>query len=531
MKVISEKNLIVGTGPTALAAAMAFRSLDVPFEVLDVGYDLNPNRERMVNALAASDPEDWSKPRIEALFPPPATSVKGVEKRFAFGSDFAYRRPAQLSLTTEDCLVDVSHGLGGFGNVWGAAMLPYTAHDVANWPIPLADLERSYERVARFVPRSAEADALQSIFPLYGDDLPALERSDQTRRLLKWLEGRRERLRDQGVHFGRARVAVDSSGMTTTTCRYCGRCLDGCVYGSIFSSRRHWILLEREGIVIHRGRYALEFQDVPEGVRLTTVDVESGATEHWLADRLFLAAGAIGTTRLLARSLGLVNRPIRLLDSQYFFFPMLAYRGVQDMSDRFALAEVFIELLTTRISDHFVHFQVYGLNDLFRRTLRAMVPAAVSQWGLSGSVERRFYLFQGFLHSADSGQLELTITDAAPTHDVAHVRGVTNPAAGRVARRAQRLLRRQLLRFGLVPPRSLTTVPPGRSFHAGGSFPMGSRDPVYTSDLLGRPAGLERVHVLDATTFPSIPATTITYTAMANADRLVHETHREGLLA
>ena len=53
---------------------------------------------------------------------------------------------------------------------------------------------------------------------------------------------------------------------------------------------------------------------------------------------------------------------------------------------------------------------------------------------------------------------------------------------------------------------------------------MGGNHPVLRSDRLGRPAGLKRVHLLDAATFPSIPATTITLSIMANADRVIHET-------
>ena len=37
---------------------------------------------------------------------------------------------------------------------------------------------------------------------------------------------------------------------------------------------------------------------------------------------------------------------------------------------------------------------------------------------------------------------------------------------------------------------------------------------------LGRPAGFKRVYVVDSTVFPSIPATTITFTVMANAHRI-----------
>jgi choline dehydrogenase-like flavoprotein len=43
---------------------------------------------------------------------------------------------------------------------------------------------------------------------------------------------------------------------------------------------------------------------------------------------------------------------------------------------------------------------------------------------------------------------------------------------------------------------------------------------VLETDVLGRPAGLRRVHLVDASVFPSIPATTITFSAMANAHRI-----------
>jgi choline dehydrogenase-like flavoprotein len=42
----------------------------------------------------------------------------------------------------------------------------------------------------------------------------------------------------------------------------------------------------------------------------------------------------------------------------------------------------------------------------------------------------------------------------------------------------------------------------------------------FECDLLGRPVGFRAVHVVDATCFPSIPATTITLSVMANAHRI-----------
>jgi choline dehydrogenase-like flavoprotein len=44
-----------------------------------------------------------------------------------------------------------------------------------------------------------------------------------------------------------------------------------------------------------------------------------------------------------------------------------------------------------------------------------------------------------------------------------------------------------------------------------------------TADLLGRPVGVERIHVIDSSVLPSIPAGAITFTIMANAVRIIDE--------
>ena len=68
--------------------------------------------------------------------------------------------------------------------------------------------------------------------------------------------------------------------------------------------------------------------------------------------------------------------------------------------------------------------------------------------------------------------------------------------------------------------------PPGRGFHTGGSCPMRLAPHEFESDVLGRPYGCERVHIVDASVFPSITASTITLTAMANAHRIAAEDGR-----
>ena len=62
---------------------------------------------------------------------------------------------------------------------------------------------------------------------------------------------------------------------------------------------------------------------------------------------------------------------------------------------------------------------------------------------------------------------------------------------------------------------------PGAGNHLGGSLPMAkSPRTKFQTDLLGCPQGLQRVHVIDSSVFPSVPATTLLLPIMANADRI-----------
>lgn len=510
------ENLIIGSGLAGIATGMALHRLQAPFAVIDIGYDLDPVTEKSVAQLAQSDPSGWDGEVRKRLFPPPVTSASGVERRLLFGSDFPYRIPDAFSVKMEECMTELSHGLGGFGNVWGAAMLPYSDHSLRNWPLPIDKLKESYRNVLQYVPLSAEKDELQNTFPIYSDRTTTLDRSKQINALLNAFNRRKASFRKKGVEFGRARVAVNSTG-DASSCRYCGLCLDGCVYGSIFSPRLLWKRIEADKKLIHRGFYALEFKEHDDDVLVTALNMENGSIKQWRTKRLFLASGHFATARMIARSLGRFNEVIRIADSQYFFFPLLSYQAVSE-GMRFSLVDMFVEILNDELSSDYVHFQLYGMNPIFLQTLQATIPRPIPLKPITS----RLYIFQGYLPSQESGHLELSVVSAGAKGDEVVIRGVENPRALPVAKKAQALLRKSLLTFGIIPPFYLQLLPPGRSFHTGGSFPIGGSHHIYSSDTLGRPAGLKRVHIVDSANFPDVASSTIGFTIMANADRIVN---------
>jgi choline dehydrogenase-like flavoprotein len=128
---------------------------------------------------------------------------------------------------------------------------------------------------------------------------------------------------------------------------------------------------------------------------------------------------------------------------------------------------------------------------------------------------------QGFLHSDFSSRIAVQLKSDKNGGERLAVHGEPNPAAKSKIRQIVYKLLKHARRLGAVPliP-MLKRAEPGRSFHCGGSFPMALNPQGFQTDVLGRVPGWKRVHAVDATVFPSIPATTITLSAMANAHRI-----------
>jgi len=139
----------------------------------------------------------------------------------------------------------------------------------------------------------------------------------------------------------------------------------------------------------------------------------------------------------------------------------------------------------------------------------------------------RLFYAQCYLHSDDSPRMSAELRG----EDGGAVLAVT-PGDGSAAARTIAAVVRKLgsLRSltGLQPiGRMLQIWPQGKGFHVGGSLPMRQHPGELETDPLGRPTGLRRVHVVDASVLPSIPATTITLSAMANAQRIASEHDRD----
>jgi choline dehydrogenase-like flavoprotein len=522
--------IVIGSGPAGVAAAQALCDSGRRVMVIDAGDKIEAGRMSVFEALAGLEPEQWPPElaqRARDAFP---VDIRQIPLKPAYGSLFPYALDdPDLPITCKGAETLPSLAYGGLSNAWGASILPFRRQDIEDWPVSLEELEPHYEAVLRFVPIAAERDELSEILPLYTDSPAALRHGPQTEMLLGRLRRHATALKAAGFHFGASRLALTASAGHPSSCRYSGMCLYGCPYGSIYNASHTLERLVRTGQVEYRG--GIYVDRLTEGEGSVTIDFHQRGRQSEMgrmtASRVFVACGAISSTRLMLDSMGGARRSRRLQDSQYFIVPMLTPRAarVSVTTQGNTLAQVFVELEDRHISEHTVHMQLYGYNDLMLSALARRLPLGPAR------LERvlqpllgRLVVIQGYLHSAESPGLTIH-------HEAEGIRVVGEDGAIGAAR-VRKLVRRLAAagrHLGMFPIPGLAQLGrAGKSNHVGGSLPMRHAPGELETDTLGRLPDWDRVHIVDASIFPSVPATTVTISVMANAHRIATAAVRAG---
>ncbi|MFO1018189.1 MAG: hypothetical protein U1E03_11360 [Hyphomonadaceae bacterium] len=495
--------LVIGSGPSGVACASALLAAGRRVLMVDPGLTLEADRTAAVDAARAAGPLSPANAAWAAPLP------GRVPRKLIYGSDFPYRDASEaLALDPHGMGAEPSFARGGLSNVWGASALPYTAHDIADWPVSADDLAPHYAACAELLGIAGEKDDLAEWLPLHGEPQAQLRASAQAATMLDAMTRHRAALHERGFRFGRARVAADASN-----CTYCGLCLHGCPDRLIYSSNRTITAMQTNTNFTLRGDIVVETlgDAVAHGK-----DRNTGAPVSLEANRIFLASGAIPSTAMLLRSADAFDQTVTLKDSQYFLLPLALFRGAPGAREEklHTMAQLFLELRDAALSPYTIHMQIYTYNSLMAGAVRQRLGAMLeplARWG-----DAHFVLIQGYLHSAHSGEIEMTLR-----RDKLEARGKPSLEARRIIGALVRKLMAHATKLGAMAlPPLMEITEPGRGFHIGGSFPMRAAPSKYETDTLGRPFGWRRTHVVDATVLPSVPATTITYPVMANAHRI-----------
>jgi ferredoxin len=520
--------LIIGAGPAAAGAAIALsQEHDVRVRVLDVGGRLEEKNDAARLRMSISDPSRWESTDLDIISKTAvASKQQGLPEKRVFGSDFPFRNFGQLDGLESDQSLNghvVSGAYGGFSNTWGAQTMMYSAATFDDWPFSRRDLEGDYRAILGAIPYSAEVDDLAEYFPVWGqaDDLPPL--SERSQRVLKAYEKNRVEVRRRGVIVGKARLALRGR-----SCVSCGLCMTGCPYSLVYSASHTFDDLVRDGRVEYLSGYlALNLSEEEGRPSVSVRSLQTGRRETLTADKIFVACGALGTTRLVAQSLGDWSRRIHMKESSQFMVPFASLHGSRNLTQdgSFTLNQFNMVLPFDEVGRDLVQIHGYPYNDAMDDALPGPLKLQALR-GVRTVLLKRLTVGLGYLPSWWSPGFDVAVTRQASEGELAGMNLMPSTSKDVPTKSMLRAVVKRLVKsapyLGLIPVvPQIALSAPTKSYHFGGSYPHSSAPHEgLESDVLGRVAPWKSIHLVDASVFPTVAATTFTLSIMANAHRI-----------
>ena len=444
-------------------------------------------------------PRSFIQKQTEALTPLRTTSFSGIE----------------------------SLALGGLAAGWGGVAVPFDSQDLADYPITYGDLAPHYEAVSARIGISGARDDL---LPFYGDCSslqPPLDLDSGGETILSRYAKRRQRLHRKGVYLGRPRLAVLTRPLGE---RHEQKYRDMDYYADANQSvfRPAFAVEELQGLPNFRYArpYLVErFTELQGGgrVQVDAKHTETGRVETFRARKLILAAGALGTARIVLRSLDRYGTPVPLLTNPYTYVPCIntAMLGKIAKDRRHSLTQLGFTFAPEGSGEARVYGQAYSYRSLllFKLAKESALPVPAS-FRLARDLLSSFVIF-GIHHEDRPSAEKHCILHPAKNQgvEVLEVNYKTDAETERRQGRAEKILLRSFRELGCWP---VKRIHPGHgsSIHYGGTIPMIEEGGELTVTPSCRLRGTKSVYLADGSVLPYLPAKALTLTLMANAERV-----------
>jgi len=526
------KVVVVGSGLSAVGAIRALIRRGIRPIVFDVGRELETEKKLVKIRLSQKKPHEWSESDRDSIAHTETTySRRAIPRKLVMGSDYFYSSDGDSAVGTTDFSATsppFSLALGGFSAGWGASYLPPAECDVDDWPLSRDELLEHMRLCAEHISCSEPIDDLTPYFPAINHDVrSALRLSGGQSKLLQTLRSGMRSSPDAQEVVGQARL------MTRTVddgpkigCQYCGQCNSGCVYDCIYKADLDISEMRANSLIDYRpGRKVLTVEETSDAVRVTFLNEATEKIEVDEADFVYLAAGAVNSTRIALQSQGMYGHPVSLRRTGGFIQPFISLDG-------FAMAwpEVntqsthFLEYKEPKISQHWIHVQISQPNELVLSQMGVNHSNNHKFWGRGVDLVARHLVIALLNMHSDHGPTYIVKlcnekTDGSSRFETRQeLTSDSSKAADLAHSRLKKILHKsKMISLGFLRHGSISAA----GYHFGCTFPM-QRNPQNPTDTdeYGRPFGWKRVHLVDTSVFPSIPATTLGILSMANAHRI-----------
>ena len=483
--------VIIGSGLSALGGITACIEKKIKPCVIDIGKDPNLNLQKKIDDLKKIKFTDWSDSQKKFL--KYKFLSNNVQKLF-FGSSYFYVNKKNIP--------PYSQAKGGMSAGWGASVLPPAKSDIEDWPISYKIIIGNIKKILQYYPLSARNDEISSIFPVLKKIKSLISTSYD-----KFLIGRLA-TRKKNILVGQSRLMISTeNNKKYSNCQYCGKCMSGCAYNSIFKSNIEINYFIKNNLINYLQHTKLiKYEKNENRIKLTLK--KNGKYFFIYAKKVFIACGPKANIEILNNS-GFGKYNINKIKSRGgYLLPVFTFKKINNEDFYLTEPSLFIEY-KPKFLKHWVHIQVSPRNEILKDNY-LYEGKNIFRRMLSYIITNHIIIFNFNFHSDYSGSYIKNNNSFI----------FKNNYFGIFKQFIIILNFIFFLLSKLFIPLTMLGKMNFNSFHIGSNLPMGKNKNGVT-DIYGQLPSQKNIFFIDSSILPNIPATTLGLILLSNAYRIV----------
>lgn len=420
-----------------------------------------------------------------------------------------------------------SLAMGGLGGAWGAVCHPFLEYELSKCSLPAKELKKHYEIITKRIGISYSSDDLETIYGIINGLQPALEIDRNAEIILSCYKRKSKEFNRAGIYMGRPFLASLSQHLDNRA-PHSYNDMDfwsnkgESVYRPDITVRE---LQQYKNFTYFRPYLVKSFsEEESNNVKVVAKSLKNEKYVTFESRRLILAAGALGTTRIVLRSLNQYDVPIPITCNRHTYIPCIHYRGLGKQHKDFchSLAQLVMFYDPTGDGKHLVVSHLYSYRSLLIYNLlkESFLPYYESLH-IMRSLLHGLVIFIIQHEDEINADKYCTLRRKEKIAEDDYLEIVFKPSREVLKKQLgyEKIMARYIRKLGCWP---IKMVHPenGASVHYASQFPMTNENKPLTTTHSGLLRGTRNVYIADSSVLSSLPAKGLTLTLMANANRI-----------
>ena len=511
------KIIVIGSGLSAIASIKVLVEKGYKPLVLDFGEKLDDDKQLLKNKISTKEKFEWETEDIEKIIQNSTLNNKFPRKLY-MGSDFFYfnkNKHLEFLMKNSTSIYSPAASLAknGLSTSWGSAVLPMAECDQQVFPYESVDIKKYFKKALERIDYVATNDDMIRKFDLIKDPNHTHKNRTDIEEILNKLC--KNKSFNKKFISGHSRLLTNFS--KTNGCINCGHCMSGCFNDHIYKPEKDLQkLIDNKKIDYISGVFVDSFKEFKDRIEVNYIDSINNLNKV-TCNKLIVAAGALNTTVLYAKSYNLYENKFKLLSKNGSIVPMLSFNLLKDdWPNRHTLPLIFFTLFDNNKTN--MYTQISKPNELIIKKLKG-------KWNkhsiLSKFFSNNFLVAHSNLCSDNSDHYSFKVNDKnSVKKNIVEITRVENHK--RIA--SQKLLYDRFKKIfnsiNIYPLNILRKETDSQ--HNGGSLPMVKNiTSLNQVNENGNSNFSKNIYYVDSSVMPKLPSTPIGLPIMANAMRIV----------